>query len=266
MPTGLDHIVIAVNDLDEAISDFTALGFTVTPGGEHKGGLSHNALITFQDGTYFEIIAFRDGGNGHGTHWPQLLRTGEGLVDYALRTNDLAKEVVDLHARGIAYTDPQDGGRFRPDGQRVDWQTARFSEEEPPTPFPFYCHDITARNLRVPDGDAAIHANGITGVAGIRVVVTTIAAVQDRFAALTGNTGTAIANGSDDVAVARQYPLEDGQWIALIEPTAETSPLRTYLEQRGPVPYEVVLIAPNGTNQVLDTGKTHGARLIVAAG
>ena len=34
MPLSIDHIVIAVADLDAAIRDYTALGFTVLPGGE----------------------------------------------------------------------------------------------------------------------------------------------------------------------------------------------------------------------------------------
>ncbi|MBA3379554.1 MAG: VOC family protein, partial [Chloroflexia bacterium] len=30
MATGIDHIVIAVNELDQAVADYTAAGFTVT--------------------------------------------------------------------------------------------------------------------------------------------------------------------------------------------------------------------------------------------
>src|SRR5687767_3214453 len=100
MPIGIDHIVIAVNDLDQTIADYTAAGFTVTPGGEHKGGASHNALVTFRDGAYFELIAFR-ADKPHGTHWKETLKQGEGLVDYALRTNDLDQEVKDLRAAGL---------------------------------------------------------------------------------------------------------------------------------------------------------------------
>ena len=44
MPIGIDHIVIAVNDLDRTTAGYSAAGFTVTPGGEHKGGASANVL------------------------------------------------------------------------------------------------------------------------------------------------------------------------------------------------------------------------------
>lgn len=35
MIQGIDHAVILVNDLDVAIANYTDLGFTVIPGGEH---------------------------------------------------------------------------------------------------------------------------------------------------------------------------------------------------------------------------------------
>ncbi len=60
MIIGIDHIVILVPDLEQAERDYTARGFTVTPGGEHAGGLTHNALIALADGSYLELIAFRD--------------------------------------------------------------------------------------------------------------------------------------------------------------------------------------------------------------
>jgi len=45
----LDHVVILVNDLAAAIEDYAALGFAVTPGGEHERLQTHNALIAFAE-------------------------------------------------------------------------------------------------------------------------------------------------------------------------------------------------------------------------
>ena len=44
----LDHLVILVRDLDQAVREYDVLGFTVTPGGEHADGLTRNALIPFR--------------------------------------------------------------------------------------------------------------------------------------------------------------------------------------------------------------------------
>src|SRR4051794_8519489 len=49
MIRAIDHVVILVNDLAATVADYTALGFTVTPGGEHTGGATHNALVVFAD-------------------------------------------------------------------------------------------------------------------------------------------------------------------------------------------------------------------------
>src|SRR5690348_11089735 len=79
----IDHIVILANELEQAIADYTALGFSVVRGGEHPGGATHNALIAFTDGAYLELIAFKQPAERQ--RWWQLgQRGGEGLVDYAL--------------------------------------------------------------------------------------------------------------------------------------------------------------------------------------
>src|SRR5439155_20766639 len=99
----LDHLVIRVHDLDQAVKDFTALGFTVTLGGEHPGWGSRNALIPFADGSYLELIAFPTSSPaepipkqvraaelaaaGHSALECRVLpwvSAGEGMVDFAL--------------------------------------------------------------------------------------------------------------------------------------------------------------------------------------
>jgi hypothetical protein len=262
MPTGFDHFVIAVNDLDQTTADYAAAGFTVTPGGEHKHGISHNALVTFEDGAYFELIAFRNDGEGHGTHWPATLRKGEGFVDYALRTDDLGQEVQALRAAGLAYSDPKDGGRFRPDGQRVDWQTIRFGGSGVgPARLPFYCHDLTDRSLRVPGGSATEHENGVTGVAGVSVVVHDLEKASEEFAALSGADGVDVERGDGR---ARRFSIGAG-WIEAIESSQEPGTARAYLDARGEVPFMITLSSANERDRLLDLDLTHGARLVVAA-
>jgi catechol 2,3-dioxygenase-like lactoylglutathione lyase family enzyme len=47
MSLKLDHIVIAVHDLERTIADYGALGFHVVRGGDHPGRATHNALVVF---------------------------------------------------------------------------------------------------------------------------------------------------------------------------------------------------------------------------
>lgn len=181
MPLKLDHIVIAVHDLERTIADYGALGFHVLRGGDHPGRATHNALVVFADGSYLELIAWREPSPTE--RWWQLLQKhGEGIVDFALLPRDAATTVADAKARGLALEGPLDGGRVRPDGERLRWQTAR----APSADLPFLCGDLTPRALRVPEGDVRVHANGVLGVASLAVAVRDLDATLARYRALLG--------------------------------------------------------------------------------
>ncbi len=180
----LDHVVLAVADLVQAAADYQALGFTVTEGGEHPGGVSYNALIPFADGSYVELIAFHRPAPAH-RWWRILDAAGEGFVDYAVLPADIGPDIAAVRSRGLAYGDPETGGRTRPDGVELAWSTAW-----PPGPdLPFFCFDLTPRSYRVPDCDARTHANGVTGIAAIDLAARDPAATAARLLALTGVEG-----------------------------------------------------------------------------
>lgn len=185
MPLRLDHLVILVPDLGTAISDYTSLGFTVVPGGTHADGATHNALVVFADGSYLELIAFLRDAPGHrwGGH---AARGHSGFIDYALLPlPDVGSVVADAATRGLAYLGPSDGGRLRPDGERLAWQIGT----PPSFDLPFLCGDVTPRALRVPEGAVRRHPNGVTGVAALTVAVGDMAAARARYAALLGQPG-----------------------------------------------------------------------------
>ena len=56
MRAKFDHLVIYVSNLEEAITDFTDLGFEVSRGGAH--GATENALIIFSNQVYIELLAW----------------------------------------------------------------------------------------------------------------------------------------------------------------------------------------------------------------
>lgn len=182
MPLALDHIVIAVADLDRAMADYRALGFQVLPGGQHPGRTSHNALVVFADGAYLELIAWR--APAPEERWYRTLSAhGQGLVDYALLPPDTAEALAQAQARGLhTLTGPLDGGRLRPDGAQLRWQTARHATPD----VPFLCGDLTPRALRVPEGSVRQHPNGAQGVAEVTVAVHNLDATLARYRALLG--------------------------------------------------------------------------------
>ena len=93
MLLAIDHIVIVVRDLEAAMRSYEQLGFTVVRGGRHPVG-THNALISFADGSYIEIIAFYRDNPDH--RWWKPLQKGEGLVDFCMQTDDLAGDTAKL--------------------------------------------------------------------------------------------------------------------------------------------------------------------------
>jgi hypothetical protein len=54
----LDHVVVAVRDLECTTASYEAAGFTVMPGGRHPGRNTRNALVIFEDGAYLELITY----------------------------------------------------------------------------------------------------------------------------------------------------------------------------------------------------------------
>lgn len=176
----IDHLVILVADLAQASADFADLGFTVVPGGTHTDGATHNALISFADGTYLELIAFLREAPEH--RWWRYAATGEGLIDWAMLPAEIAADIAAARERGVAYDGPIPGGRQRPDGQEIAWQIGL-----PPAPdLPFLCADVTPRALRVPGGAATQHANGAVGIARLALAAADVRASAARYAALLG--------------------------------------------------------------------------------
>src|SRR5438046_2056541 len=58
MPRGIDHLVIAVRDLDAARAAYQRLGFTLTADAHHPFG-TKNSLVQL-DGSFLELVAVAD--------------------------------------------------------------------------------------------------------------------------------------------------------------------------------------------------------------
>ncbi len=242
-----DHVLIAVNDLETAIVNFTGLGFTVIRGGEHASRTTHNALICFADGAYIELIAPTGYEPQPGADFRFMLRAGEGLVGYALESDDLVADVMGMRARGIIIDDPSSGARRREDGVTLHWRSAMMGKNI----APFFIQDETARNLRVPDDPGSItHANGVTGVHGVGVIVEDLSRQTPYFRALLNTTPEVMA---DSVT----FTL-NGVYINLRE--ASDSATQQHLDERQHAPYRLLLRTATNARH-LHEANAHGARI-----
>jgi catechol 2,3-dioxygenase-like lactoylglutathione lyase family enzyme len=261
--TGIDHLVILVPKLDDAMARYRELGFQVLQGGEHPGG-THNALITFQDGSYLELIAFQEPEKPHDHRWYRFLDR-PGMVDFAIGAENVETELERVRAGGLAYEGPKPGARRRPDGEQLRWRTAPPPDERTGE-LPFLIDDVSARSLRVPGGDASAHDNGVTGIRRLTLAVRDLDEAVAEFETLLG-TGPS-ESGTDDEIQASAATFACGHhWIRLAYPTAPDSPLVHRIQQRGDGPCEVELTSSAASGRErLDPTKTGGARLVIELG
>ena len=239
MLTSLDHLVILVRDLDRAIGDYGALGFEVKPGGEHADGLTRNALIPFEDGSYLELVAFVDPEDTRDNvwGWRPFLHRGWGLIDYCAASDDLGTDVRRLEGLDFDVDGPTEGGRRLPGGAQIRWRIARVRQDG--RLLPFLIEDLTPRELRVP---ATEHPNGARGISRLEIATPGAAG---SLAALIGARG------------ASERPLRLGDCTLTPVVPEESEVARRRLEAAGPGPLSVGLAA-DAQGGELDPHLSHG--------
>jgi hypothetical protein len=243
MLTGIDHIVIVVNDLDAASAQFATAGFTGTPGGSHPTG-TYNALIAFQDGSYLELIAIEDPALAKGHPWFERMAGKEGFVTFAVGADPLDYELERLDSKGISAVDRKDGARARPDGQQLQWKSAAL-QSDPPVFLPFLIQDVTDRALRVPGGDAAEHKNGVKGITGLTIVSGDVKAAMPPYGQIFSAPVAALDHGIEGIQQGWRYFIEE-YWVDLIQPPAGDSPLAGHLATYSPGIYQLCLTVDIG--------------------
>jgi hypothetical protein len=122
----IDHLILAVEDLDAGIQQFAALtGVVAEKGGEHPGRGTENALASLGEDCYVEIMAALPGASAPASiPFERLTPAG-----WALRVTDLSAVMARLEAAGIGTVGPTAGSRRRPDGSVLTWQTATATGE-----------------------------------------------------------------------------------------------------------------------------------------
>ena len=114
----LDHIVLAAPDLERAVEDFAqSTGVRPVEGGPHPGGGTRNALVSFGDGAYLEIIAPDPAQEMAGTNGARFERLERAeLLHWALRCDDLKQLGLELKGAGYVPGAILDMARRAPDG------------------------------------------------------------------------------------------------------------------------------------------------------
>lgn len=118
MAARFDHLVVAVEDLDEAASRWRSAGLPAERGGAHPVG-TENVLVRGPRPAYVELIAA-----GSGASNPALdrIRGAHGPLSWAVAVDDIETAHAALVDAGFAPAPPVPGSRRTPAGDVLEWK------------------------------------------------------------------------------------------------------------------------------------------------
>jgi glyoxalase-like protein len=158
-PLAVDHVVIAVRDLDAAARAFSSFGFTLTPRGLHSIGSRNHCIML--GSTYLELL---EPSSPHPwlAYYREFLHRGEGIAALALATPDAEASYRALIAHGIAARPPMD--LARPVKLGEEERSARFRLVQI-APQLFLCEHQTRELVWRREWQS--HANGATELTAV---------------------------------------------------------------------------------------------------
>ena len=123
MFTRLDHLIVAVKDLEEAENNYKKLfGFPPVWKGTHKDLGTSNSLFNFEN-TYFELLSASGNGAGADIVNNYLAQSGEGLIGMVFATEDINSARHSLVEKGFLVEEPSSGqGINNSDQQTRNWK------------------------------------------------------------------------------------------------------------------------------------------------
>jgi catechol 2,3-dioxygenase-like lactoylglutathione lyase family enzyme len=179
MSRAIDHLVLAVRDLDAAGAFYERMGFVVGARNRHPWG-TENRLVQF-DGSFIELITVgpkakiaphRPGYFSFGTFVNDTLKRREGFAMLVLSSSDAKADARQFAKAGIGDFKPFffDRRARRPDGSatHVAFTLAFGTDALAPQAGFFVCQQHNPENF----WNAAFqqHANGAVGIASVAMV------------------------------------------------------------------------------------------------
>ena len=109
MTSKLDHLIIAVSDLDEAEKNYKKIfGIDSVWRGEHKNLGTVNVIFNFKN-TYFELLASNGVGIGADFVDQTLQESGEGLIGSVFGSKDIEATAASIKNKGFLLGDISNG-------------------------------------------------------------------------------------------------------------------------------------------------------------
>jgi hypothetical protein len=253
----VDHVTVAGNDLKRMQALLAAVGIPTEFGGPHSNGATQMAIASFPDGSYLELIALQINPDQKALaahYWSKQMLGNAGPTGWAVRSKDVTAEVARLRTAGIVVGPPTKSGRERPDGIRLDWETARVGEEPNGTFFPFLIRDFTPREARAfPKGKPTT-----TDFSGVKQVVIAVRDLKKSVARYRQAYALPVPQNQDDQTLAAHLATFAGTPVILAEPLNSQSWIAQRIDQFGEGPCAFILASQKAgatTTRWLDTQK-----------
>lgn len=166
----IDHVTVAWSDLEVLMDEFASLGLPPDYGGVHGNGVTHMAVLGFDDGSYIELISTVEP-DGRSPLWTQHIAEDGGPASWAIGVDDAAVTAKRAIDAGLPVNGPRSMTRERPDGTRLEWDLA-FVDGYGET-LPFVISDRTPREYRVQPSEN-VTDGPLAGIAEVVIGVDTI--------------------------------------------------------------------------------------------
>lgn len=191
----LDHLVLAIHDLDAAGAFYQRLGFLVGTRNRHPWG-TENRIVQF-DGAFLELITVGEGADiaphqqgvfSFGAFVRDYLGAREGFAMLVLASNDARADKSAFDKAGIGGFAPFDFARKakKPDGSEVEVSFSLAFARDPLAPHCgfFVCEQHRPENFWNKAMQA--HPNGASALAGVTMVAADPADHAEFLSAFTG--------------------------------------------------------------------------------
>ena len=170
---GIDHAVVAVNDLDAAAANWKQLGFTISPRGTHSAHMGTGNYTIMLGDDYMELLGVLVETEHNAPSRAYLAQTGGGIERIAFTTPDAAAGAAEIRAMGYAAIGPTDFERpvTMPDGTKAAAKFATFLwpvAEAPGGVRLFACQHKTRETVWI--AELQRHANTAKRIARVFVV------------------------------------------------------------------------------------------------
>jgi len=195
---GIDHLLIAVNDLDLAAATYRRLGFTLSPRAlhsAHMGTANHTIML---EGDYLELLGVLAPTRAN-ARWRAALQDGNGLAGFAAAIPNAATVGAAWRQAGFSSSDAISFSRpvERRGGIRTEarFEVVTLPADTVPAMSIFACAHLTRDAVWLPE--LLNHANSARAIRKLSIAAPDPQLVADHWSrALPGATRAPIAGGA----------------------------------------------------------------------